>query len=396
MINASDLIYMQRALDLAQQGLYTTTPNPRVGCVVVAKRGDTELIIGEGFHRRAGEPHAEVNALNQVRAQGFDPHGTTAYVSLEPCCHKGRTPACTAALIEAKVARVVVLTRDPNPLVAGKGIDALRLAGIIVDEIGFDVASDLHQQASDLNAGFFKRMQNGLPWVRLKIASSVDGFTALPDGQSQWITGAAARAEGQRWRARACAVLSTAQTVIDDNARLTVRSIETSRQPIRVILDVKQRLTADLALFADLDVAPVWVVAPNLDHLASLSADPNLRCLTVSCSGAFAAFALGTPLERVILLDLLQVLAREQINELHVEAGATLNGALLQQNLVDEILWFVAPRLLGAGLPMAQMKGLDCLSGSKEVRWMFKSMTSVGDDCLFRMKRYFDREKINA
>lgn len=384
MINASDLIYMQRALDLAQQGLYTTTPNPRVGCVVVAKRGDTELIIGEGFHRRAGEPHAEVNALNQVRSQGFDPHGTTAYVSLEPCCHKGRTPACTAALIEAKVVRVVVLTRDPNPLVAGKGIDALRLAGIQVDEILLEQAPDLHQQTADLNAGFFKRMQQGLPWVRLKVASSVDGFTALPDGQSQWITGVAARAQGQRWRARACAVLSTAQTVIDDNARLTVRNYATERQPVRVILDVKQRLTADLALFADLDVAPVWVVAPNLDHLASLKSHPNLRCLAVSCSDAFAAFALGTPLERVNLLDLLQVLAREQINELHVEAGATLNGALLQQGLVDEMLWFVAPRLLGQGLPIAQMKALDSLNNTKEIRWVFDTPILVGNDLLVR------------
>jgi diaminohydroxyphosphoribosylaminopyrimidine deaminase/5-amino-6-(5-phosphoribosylamino)uracil reductase len=282
---------------------------------------------------------------------------------------------------------VVELTRDPNPLVAGKGIEILRSAGICVDEISLDQAPELHQQAIELNAGFFKRMQHGLPWVRLKIASSVDGFTALPDGQSQWITGAAARAEGQRWRARACAVLSTAQTVIDDNARLTVREWATPRQPIRVILDVKQRLTADLALFADLDVAPVWVVAPNLDHLASLASRPNLRCLTVSYSDAFVAFALGTPLERVNLVDLLQILAREQINELHVEAGATLNGALLQQSLVDEVLWFVAPRLLGQGLPIAQMKGLACLNDPKQTQWEFKSGWRVGVDQYLRLEK---------
>src|SRR5688500_12617453 len=224
MATDQDRRYMARALELAQLGLYTTTPNPRVGCVIVR---DGE-IVGEGFHERAGEPHAEVHAL---RAAGARANGATAYVTLEPCSHHGRTPPCAPALVEAKLARVVGAILDPNPEVAGNGFDLLRAAGIAV------VSGVMEREATDVNIGFVTRMTKARPWIRIKVAATLDGKTALTNGVSQWITGSDARRDGHRWRARACAVLTGIGTVKDDDPRLDVRGVDTPRQPVRVVVD---------------------------------------------------------------------------------------------------------------------------------------------------------------
>src|SRR5690349_7218058 len=226
MFSADDHRYMARALELAERGLYTTTPNPRVGCVIV--RDGT--VAGEGWHEQAGGPHAEINAL---AAAGAKARGATAYVSLEPCVHRGRTGPCTDALIKAGVARVVAAMRDPNPRVSGKGLDALKQAGVVAG------AGIMEDEARELNIGFVSRMTRGRPWVMMKIAAALDGKTALTNGKSQWITGEQARRDGHHWRARACAVLTGAGTVRDDDPRLTVREVPTSRQPLRVVVDSK-------------------------------------------------------------------------------------------------------------------------------------------------------------
>lgn len=321
MYTAEDHGHMARALRLAERGLFTTTPNPRVGCVIVRDG----RVVGEGWHARAGEPHAEIHAL---RAAGEAARGATVYVTLEPCSHHGRTPPCAAALIDAGVARVVAAMRDPNPQVAGRGIELLTLAGIRA-EVGL-----LEEAARELNPGFVSRMTRGRPWVRVKTASSLDGKTALRNGQSQWITGEAARADVQRWRARACAVLTGVGTVLADDPRMNVRGIDTPRQPLRVVLD------------SGLKTPPGARILQGGNTLIVCQQARSERLEPLLAAGA-GVLELPGPEGRPDLALLMEVLARRGVNELHVEAGATLNGVLLAGGWVDEWLAYIAPVVLG-------------------------------------------------
>lgn len=352
MFTEADRKHMARALELAERGLYTTTPNPRVGCVLV--RGGE--VVGEGWHERAGEPHAEVHA---VRAAGGRVEGATAYVTLEPCAHHGRTPPCTGTLIDAKVVRVIAAMEDPNPLVAGKGLAALREKGI---EAGCGV---MEAEARELNIGFVSRMTRGRPWVRLKIAASLDGKTALLNGRSQWITGPEARRDGHGWRARACAVLTGIGTVKDDDPQLNVREVETSRQPLRVVVDSR------------LETPPsARIVGPGTLIAAATCEGGNAAALV---AGGAEIVALPNASGKVDLEALMLELGRRGINELHVEAGHRLNGSLVRENLVDELLVYLAPHLLGdAARGMFDLPPLDDLSGRRECE--LKDVRSVGAD----------------
>jgi diaminohydroxyphosphoribosylaminopyrimidine deaminase/5-amino-6-(5-phosphoribosylamino)uracil reductase len=318
-ITDADRAFMARALELAARGLYTTTPNPRVGSVIVREGA----VIGEGFHERAGSAHAEVNALADVARRGHDPRGATMYVTLEPCNHRGRTGPCVDAVIAAGIARVVAAMRDPDPDAAG-GAARLRAAGVAV-EFGLEDAA-----AFDLNVGFVSRVTRGRPWVRTKLAASLDGRTALQSGESQWITGAEARADGHAFRGRACAILTGVGTVLQDDPQLTVRAVATTRQPRRVIVDRHGRTPASARILAGDGALIVTAGERN-------PAWPE----------AAEWLALPDPRGRVDLPALLAVLGSRGINELHVEAGAKLNGALLDAQLVDEILLYVAPTVLG-------------------------------------------------
>jgi diaminohydroxyphosphoribosylaminopyrimidine deaminase/5-amino-6-(5-phosphoribosylamino)uracil reductase len=314
-----DRAHMRRALDLAERGLFTTTPNPRVGCVLVRDGA----VIGEGWHQRAGDPHAEVNALADARARGHAARGATAYVTLEPCNHTGRTPPCTEALLAAGLARVVIGARDPNPQ-AAHGAARLAAAGIDV-ETGL-----LAEEAEELNIGFVSRMTRGRPWVRLKTAASLDGRTALAGGESQWITGEAARADGHRYRARACAVLTGIGTILQDDPRLDVRAVATPRQPRRVIVDRHAQTPVEARV---------------------LSGGGAIVVTNGACNSRWPAGVEVLPLPdgngRVDLQALMRRLADRGVNELHVEAGGKLNGALLLAGVVDELLIYMAPCLLG-------------------------------------------------
>jgi len=325
---------MSRALHLARRGLYSTHPNPRVGCVIASGSGE---IVGEGFHLRAGEPHAEVHALRQA---GERASGGTAYVSLEPCSHQGRTPPCVDALIAAGVARVVAAMQDPNPQVAGSGLKRLAAAGIEVH------CGLLEDEARALNPGFIKRMEQGLPFVRIKLAMSLDGRTAMQNGESQWITGTAARAAVQRLRAQSSVVLSGADTVLADNARLTVRPAEmdvgeeparlaASRPPLRVLLDSRLRVPLS---------APFYQAGNALTVCHPASAEVQEKFQAAGHELLAVADANGP----VDLLELLRLLAGRGANEVLVEAGATLSGAFARAGLVDEYQLFVAPKFLGS------------------------------------------------
>jgi diaminohydroxyphosphoribosylaminopyrimidine deaminase/5-amino-6-(5-phosphoribosylamino)uracil reductase len=346
--SAEDHLHMARALRLAERGLFTTTPNPRVGCVIV-KDG---VVVGEGWHEKAGEPHAEVHAL---RAAGENARGATAYVSLEPCSHHGRTPPCANALIDAGIGRAVAAMRDPNPQVSGRGLELLTLAGITV-QVGL-----LEQEARELNVGFIARMTRGRPWLRLKTASSLDGKTALLDGASRWITGAAARADVQRWRARSCAILTGVGTVRADDPQMNVRDIEFGRQPLKVIVDSR------------LATPPTAKILAGGALIVCAEADPARRA-SLEAAGA-EILEMPNAVGRVGLSALMLELARRGINEVHGEAGATLNGALLEAGLVDEWLAYFAPLVLGHearglfNLPaladMAGRRGFDLLDATK-------------------------------
>jgi diaminohydroxyphosphoribosylaminopyrimidine deaminase/5-amino-6-(5-phosphoribosylamino)uracil reductase len=315
----ADRAFMARALVLAERGLYTTTPNPRVGCVIV-KDG---MVQGEGWHERAGLPHAEVNALVDAVARGYDSRGATAYVTLEPCSHTGRTPPCTDALIAAGIGRVVAALADPNPA-AAHGARKLRDAGIAVD-LGL-----MADEAREQNIGFVARMTRGSPWVRMKVAASLDGRTALVNGESQWITGEDARADGHRFRARACAILTGIGTVRQDDPRLTVRAVETPRQPRPIIVDRHGETPATAKALAGGDALIVTAGARN-------PAWPDsVEVLTLPDAAG-----------RVDLGAMMRELGARGINELHVEAGGRLNAAMLAAGLVDELLLFLAPCLIG-------------------------------------------------
>jgi len=352
MFTPDDQRYMARALELAARGLYTTTPNPRVGCVIV-KDG---AVVGEGWHQKAGESHAEPIAL---QAAGDKAKGATLYVTLEPCAHHGRTPPCVDALLAVKPARIIVAMTDPNTDTAGKGIAQLKAAGIAV-EVGL-----METEARELNIGFVVRMTRGTPWVRMKVAASLDGRTALADGQSQWITGDAARKDGHAWRARSCAVLTGVGTVKDDDPQLTVRDVETTRQPLRVVVD--SRLQTPLN---------ARVLRPGTLFAAAGVDAP--RSVALRARGA-EVMVLPNHEGKVELPALLQELARRGCNEIHVEAGHQLNGSLLQEGLVDELLIYLAPNILGdTAQGMFHLPPLAKLQDRQQVR--ITDVQRIGED----------------
>jgi diaminohydroxyphosphoribosylaminopyrimidine deaminase/5-amino-6-(5-phosphoribosylamino)uracil reductase len=358
MFSEIDFKYMQQALALAAQAMYTATPNPRVGCVLVRDG----VMIGEGFTQPAGQDHAEVRALKDARARGHEPRGATAYVTLEPCSHFGRTPPCATALIEARVAKVIAAMEDPNPHVSGRGLALLRAAEIDV-RCGL-----LAQQAYELNLGFISRMTRGRPWVRMKVAASLDGHTALHSGESQWITGPAARADGHAWRARACAILTGVGTVREDDPQLTVRAVETPRQPLCVVVDSHLEISPEARLFEG---------RPSLVVCASLEAGRNKKADALRARGA-EVIALPNPAGKVDLPALLQELGTRGINELHVEAGYKLNGSLLREHCVDELLVYLAPSLLGDGLAMFNLAAPPTLD--ERLALSFHSVDRIGED----------------
>jgi len=341
MFSAADQEYMSQALRLAEQGLYTATPNPRVGCVIVRDG----KIVGEGWHARAGEPHAEILALQQA---GASAKGATLYVTLEPCNHYGRTPPCTDALIEFGVGRVVAAMPDPNPLVAEEGLKKLQIAGIRV------TSGLLHREARELNKGFVARMTRGTPWLRLKTASSLDGKTALNNGVSQWITGAVARKDVHHWRACSCAILTGIGTVLADDPLLNVRDVDTTRQPTRVVLDSRLRMPPSAKILAGGNVIIVTAV------------QDQARREKLQAKGAEVLVLAGVS-GRVDLKRAMEMLAGRGINEVMAEAGCTLNGALIAANLVDELLMYMAPMLLGdKARAMFDLPELTAMNGRRE------------------------------
>ena len=346
--SAADGEFMARALELARRGLYTTTPNPRVGCVIVRDGA----VIGEGWHEMAGQPHAEVNALADVARKvgaGATARGATVYVTLEPCSHHGRTPPCADALIDAGITRVVAAMRDPNPQVAGEGLARLELAGVRVDSGLMD------DEARELNIGFVSRMSRGRPWLRLKVAASLDGKTALNNGRSQWITGPEARRDAHAWRAQSCAMLTGIGTVRDDDPRLTVRDIDTPRQPLRVVVDSRLEIPLDAAI---LDGGNCLVACAVED--AAKVAQLRQRGVDV--------LVLPNAVGKVDLPALLTELGRRGINEVMAEAGFRLNGSLLREDLVDELLIYQAPLLLGdKARGMFALPELEDLAGARRL-----------------------------
>jgi diaminohydroxyphosphoribosylaminopyrimidine deaminase/5-amino-6-(5-phosphoribosylamino)uracil reductase len=349
--------HLQQALGLAAQALFLSSPNPRVGCVISAPTGE---ILGQGFTQRAGGPHAEVMALRDAAAKGHDVRNGTAYVTLEPCSHQGRTGPCCDALVHAGISKVVASIADPNPLVAGKGFDRLRAAGVTL-EVGLGA-----QESRELNIGFFSRMIRGTPWVRVKAAASLDGTTALANGVSQWITSRTARADGHAWRARACAMLTGIGTVLDDNPRLDVREVSTPRQPDVVVVDSQLQLPLDANLLIAGRACYIYAAARNDAKEAALTE----RGATV----IYLPNAQG----KVDLPAMLRDLGKRGINELHVEAGHKLNGSLVREGLVDELLLYLAPRLLGPGLGVAQFGPLQALADGLAMD--FTSAQMVGPD----------------
>jgi len=369
---------MARAIQLAKKGQYTTHPNPRVGCVIV-KNGE---VVGEGYHHRAGEPHAEINALHSqphvVNKSEKRFRDATAYVTLEPCSHTGKTPPCANALIDAGVCRVVIAMQDPNPQVAGQGIQRLRDAGIDV------VIGVLEQQARELNPGFIKRMEHRLPWVRVKLGMSVDGRTAMSSGESQWITGADARADVQRLRASADAILTGSGTVLADNPSLNVRATTNElgfdddkglevRQPLRVVLDSALKTSPQSKMLSLEGETLIYTCSDDVNKQQALEK-----------AGAIINQIKPDELDRVPLKPVLQDLAKQQINEVHVEAGATLCGALLQQGLVDEIVLYMAPTIMGANARgLFNIPELDQMKDKIDLT--IQDIRAVGDDWRIRI-----------
>ncbi|WP_284334784.1 bifunctional diaminohydroxyphosphoribosylaminopyrimidine deaminase/5-amino-6-(5-phosphoribosylamino)uracil reductase RibD [Comamonas sp. NoAH] len=351
--------HMQQALDFARQALFLSNPNPRVGCVLVSSTG---VVIGQGFTQQAGGPHAEVMALRDAQARGHDTRGATAYVTLEPCSHTGRTGPCCNALIDAGIAKVVGAITDPNPQVAGQGFAKLRAAGV---EVAMDDAAGVASR--ELNIGFFSRMVRGTPWVRMKAATSLDGVTALHNGQSQWITGAAARADGHAWRARACAILTGIGTILEDNPRLNVREIDTPRQPKIVVVDSKLDMPLDAHVLQAVNGCIIYTSSTSTSKAAALQALGATVVVLPNAQG------------KVDLAAMLRDLGQRGTNELHVEAGFKLNGSFLREGLVDELLLYLAPKLLGAGaMGMANFGPLNALSQATPLQW--QDIQRIGDD----------------
>lgn len=355
--SATDHRHMAHALRLAERGLTTTTPNPRVGCVIA----HGEHVVGEGWHQRAGEAHAEVIAL---RAAGERARGATAYVTLEPCAHHGRTPPCAEALMAAGVARVVSAMRDPNPQVAGRGMQQLSAAGIAAEE------GLMRPEAEALNIGFISRMTRGRPWVRLKVATTLDGKTALNNGVSQWITGAAARKDGHAWRARACAVLTGFGTIREDDPQLNVRAVPCERQPLKVVIDSRLETPIDARIF---DGSPV-LIAAAVDNADRIEAFRGRNAEVVLLPNEHG---------KVSLQGLLFELGRRGINEVHVEAGFKLNGSLLREGCVDELLLYQAPMIVGdAALGAFNLTALESLNDARRLDVIDRRV--FGDDLRIR------------
>ncbi|MFN7041406.1 MAG: bifunctional diaminohydroxyphosphoribosylaminopyrimidine deaminase/5-amino-6-(5-phosphoribosylamino)uracil reductase RibD [Acidovorax temperans] len=352
---------MNKALGLATQALFISNPNPRVGCVITSPTGD---VLGRGFTQKAGGPHAEIVAMRDAQQKGHDLHGAVAYVTLEPCSHQGRTGPCCDALIAAGIAKVVASLADPNPLVAGQGFARLKAAGVEV------LVGDGAQESFELNIGFFSRMVRKTPWVRMKMAASLDGTTALPNGESQWITSSAARADGHAWRARACAVLTGIGTVLEDNPRLDVRDVATPRQPHVVVVDSLLQTPPDARLLIAGRACYIYCAAPNDTAFQA-------RKQALESQGAVVV-ELPNAHNKVDLSTMLADLASRGVNELHVEAGSKLNGSFIREGLVDEMLVYLAPCMLGEGLAMAHFGPLTQLDQGLSLD--FKSVEKIGPD----------------
>ena len=417
------LAWMQRALAQAEKALFLTTPNPRVGCVIVSPEGE---VLGQGHTQAVGFSHAEVMALNDVRSKGLSAQGATVYVTLEPCAHTGRTPPCCDALLQARVAQVYVSVLDPNPLVAGQGVARLQAQGVTV-HLGL-----LAQEVTDLNIGFFQRMNHQRPWFWSKIASSLDGQTALENGVSQWITSAQARLDGHHWRARSCAMLTGIGTLLQDQPRLDVRGVPTPRQPKLVVVDSQLQfplnakvleVPREVIIYCALGIDPVtqqithWPARPGVDSMqhaedslaggltpqdSALDADLRhalqdklnaLRARGVVVVGhahtpseppTSGVMAAVTAPRKVDLTFMARDLAKREINEVHIEAGARLNGAMLEAQLIDELLIYMAPKWLGPGRPMSHMPALSDLHQALELEW--QSIDPVGVDLRIRAR----------
>jgi diaminohydroxyphosphoribosylaminopyrimidine deaminase/5-amino-6-(5-phosphoribosylamino)uracil reductase len=359
-MNKLDTLRLREALALAESAFGVTEPNPRVGCVLGHADG---RVLGRGATQQVGGPHAEVMALRAAEAAGHDLRGATAWVTLEPCAHHGRTPPCCDALIAAGIARCVVAIQDPNPSVQGTGIARMRVAGLQVELVG---DARLVAAAREINIGFLSRFERGRPWVRLKLAASLDGRSALPDGRSQWITGEAARDDGHRWRRRASAVLTGIGTVLADDPRLDVRAVTTAVQPLRVVLDSRLRTPPDASILR----APGKALI-----VACRGHDGAAQALRARGAEVWDDTPAGTPLS---LDRLLARLADHGVNELHVEAGATLNATWLASGLVDEVLLYVAPFFIGPGRPIADLVELPGLDAAQ--RWHLTHCEPIGRD----------------
>lgn len=365
-ITPLDRLRLGEALELASHAIGLSDPNPRVGCVIGSADG---RVLGRGYTQRAGEGHAEVMAMRDAQSQGHNISGATAWVTLEPCAHHGRTPPCSLALLEAGIARCVIAQIDPNPLVSGGGVAQMRQGGMQVDVL--DTEDPLVATARELNPGFFSRFERGRPWVRAKIACSADGKVALADGRSKWITGEAARADGHHWRRRASAIMTGIGTVLADNPRLDVRAVTTAVQPLRVVLDSQRRTPVDAAILtppgAALIVASPTSAGPPLPG-TEIWTDISLRDGAVDLTALLCALA-----------------HRRSVNELHLEAGPTLTGAMAAADLVDEWLIYMAPMMLGEGKPAAHLPRLACLEDARRYTWI--DSTTIGSDLRLRMRR---------
>lgn len=356
--------FMQRALALARKALGISEPNPRVGCVIVA--ADGEQVLGQGHTQPVGQPHAEIMALRDAASRGHDLRGATAYVTLEPCSHHGRTGPCCDALVAAGIGRVVAAVEDPNPRVSGQGFQRLRAAGIEV------VVGPGAAESRELNLGFFSRMQRGLPWVRMKIAASLDGVTALENGRSQWITGEPARADGHAWRARADAVLTGIGTVLEDDPQLDVRLVPATRQPSAILVDSRLELPLAARLLRPTRPLFVYTASPDPARMAMLQ---ERGATVIALPGAGA---------KVDLAAMLRDLAAREVNELHVEAGHKLNGSLLREGLVDEFLVYLGPKLLGRGRGMAAIGPFAALTEALPLQ--FEEVERIGADLRIRAR----------
>ncbi|MBL79832.1 MAG: riboflavin biosynthesis protein RibD [Nitrosomonadaceae bacterium] len=353
MFSSDDHVYMSQALQLAKKGLYSTSPNPRVGCVIVRDN----KVVGSGWHTYAGQPHAEINALNQAKGMA---QGATVYLTMEPCAHYGRTPPCVKTLVLAKVTKVIIAMLDPNPLVAGKGVSFLEQSKINV------LVGLMEEKAKDLNIGFVCRMTNNRPWVRMKIAASLDGRTALNNGVSQWITGEAARHDSHRFRARSCGILTGINTVLADDPKLSVRYIETIRQPLRIIVDNRLEIPVTARIFRG-ENELIFTINDDKKKIANLKKIGAHPIILPDIEG------------RVELARVFHILANYEINELLVEAGSKLNGALIKAGLIDELIIYFAPNLIGSsGLGMLKLPELSNLSEKNSLK--IQDLRMVGED----------------